>query len=311
MTASRCSTTRRGGFTLLTTLWVLVGASAVALALSAMAHDSIRVTANQQAILRARWHAEACAARALAAIANALDASEGKAWRMLDSDELPEIIGATSCTAWAEPTGTRLGINSVNRDALIRFLLGLGQPGSSADSLADALLDWRDADRIPRASGAEEEWYRERKMATPRDGPFAHVNEIRLVRGYDALKGFDSLLSVDAARILIHRAPAAVLRALPGLDETAIVAIIERRQRSSAPFDLGELYRQLPPTSQQHLAANYPALEALITTAPDEWILWARGTAAAGERQLAVVIEQRLRLAGLRPAVVRKRRWIE
>jgi general secretion pathway protein K len=54
-------------------------------------------------------------------------------------------------------------------------------------ALADAIADWTDPDDDPRPLGAERDWYRARTPPyVPRNGPFATVAELALVRGIDA-----------------------------------------------------------------------------------------------------------------------------
>lgn len=63
-------------------------------------------------------------------------------------------------------------MNVKSADSLqLHQLFGVSLPSGAADSLAAALLDWRDADREPRASGAERDWYPRAHSTPPRDRP--------------------------------------------------------------------------------------------------------------------------------------------
>jgi hypothetical protein len=66
---------------------------------------------------------------------------------------------------------------NAGRDALLRL------PGMT-DSIADALLDWVDADDAPRPLGAESEFYASLEPSfAPRNGPAECLEELLLVRG--------------------------------------------------------------------------------------------------------------------------------
>ena len=79
----------------------------------------------------------------------------------------------------------KVDLNAV-QDAFLHQLLRWlqGRNAREGDALADCLLDWRDSDNLVRLSGAEEEAYtRAGLVQVPADGPFASVDEMRLVLG--------------------------------------------------------------------------------------------------------------------------------
>lgn len=57
----------------------------------------------------------------------------------------------------------------------------MGLPGMTAQ-IADCILDWLDPDDVPRANGAERDFYSSRGYA-PKNGPFETVEELLLVNG--------------------------------------------------------------------------------------------------------------------------------
>jgi DNA uptake protein ComE-like DNA-binding protein len=84
--------------------------------------------------------------------------------------------------------GSKININTANRDTLMKL------PGMSAD-IADAIIDWRDTDDQPGASGAETDYYQ--SLQPPyrcKNGPFETVEELLLVKGVtpDLLYGYDT-----------------------------------------------------------------------------------------------------------------------
>jgi DNA uptake protein ComE-like DNA-binding protein len=84
--------------------------------------------------------------------------------------------------------GSKININTANRDTLMRL------PGMTED-VADAIIDWRDTDENPGASGAESDYYQ--SLQPPyrcKNGPFETVEELLLVKGVtpDLLYGYDA-----------------------------------------------------------------------------------------------------------------------
>jgi type II secretory pathway component PulK len=75
----------------------------------------------------------------------------------------------------------------------------MGLPGMT-DSIADAILDWIDADSTPRPQGAEADYYSAiTPPYAPRNGPPATIEELLLVRGVtpQLLFGLDAALLAD------------------------------------------------------------------------------------------------------------------
>ena len=93
-------------------------------------------------------------------------------------------LGAGWVEVRVEDEARRLDVNAPElADALPRLLdlLGIDR------GLADAIADWTDADDTPRPRGAERAWYAGGTPSlVPRNGPFATVGELALVRGIDA-----------------------------------------------------------------------------------------------------------------------------
>ena len=119
-------------------------------------------------------------------------------------------------------------------------------------NLADALLDWMDPDDVVRPGGAEDSDY---LALTPpyraANRPLDSVDELRLVRGFDAqavdkLRPWVTVLPQPTA-INVNTAPAAVLSALfPAVSLQAAEEIV--RARANQPFtDPAALLRQVPP----------------------------------------------------------------
>jgi general secretion pathway protein K len=194
-------------------------------------------------------------------------------------------------------------VNNADAEQLITLLQAIGIERPRADSMADALLDWRDPDDVPRALGAERDWYRAAGRFMPRNGPLADVRELRQVRGFDVTSVPDSLLgaifTVEPGRLLWNRAPIAVLASVPGLSDEALARIAERRAAGMPLSSATDLAAVLSPTARQLLESRWSDVQGLTGDRPDAWVLTARSGMAT--------IELRLAAAGARAAVVRRR----
>lgn len=295
----------RSGFALVTVLWVVAAAATVMLASSALGADATGAASNRLNAAQAFWRAHDCAARACAAIDAVLsegdDGDAARSWRLLH--RLIAISG-DSCDVELEAAGTRLDVN-VASEAQLHALIRATSP-SDADSLAAALLDWRDADNTPRALGVESEWYDDHERSVPRDGPFADAREILLVRGFEN-GSYDSLLTVGPARLSLNTAPLAVLASVRGLSEEILMRIAEERTNGRAIVDVLPLAARVSPQAAHDLVAHYPEIVRLTTVDPDAWLLTATGR--SGSPAISAFIEMRLVRAGRRGAVTSWRSW--
>ena len=307
---------RQSGFALLAVLWVVVGLAALGVATSLAARNAIIAAGNRVDIAGATWRAADCLERARAGIADVLhapperDARGLSGWSALDTSvPRASIVASAHCDVRLQAVGSRIDVNSADAEMLGAVLHRLGLADARRDSMVDALLDWRDADDVPRPHGAERQWYVTNGRFAPRNGPFADVREIRRVRGFEKLQGLDSLVSVEPGRVSLAHAPLSVLGVLPGIDEEALSRISEERTRGATSGDLMELMAQLSPDARQRMLVRYSDLVHAATSEPDAWILEARAT--AGLSAITVVTQVRLVRAGDRAAIVRRRTWTQ
>jgi hypothetical protein len=207
------------------------------------------------------------------------------------------------------PAGARLDVNAADADELRRLFVADGFLAAQADSLTDAVLDWRDADDQPRPGGIESAGYRAAGMEAPRNGPFADVRELARVRGLAAVRGLDTLLTAEPGRVLLDRAPRAVLASLPGFTSEAVARLEEVRSRTGRAPELAALADGLSPAGRDVILRAYQDLAGITAPEPDAWIVTARGH--AGTPPVAAALEVRLVRAGPRAAIVRRRSWIE
>lgn len=97
------------------------------------------------------------------------------------------FVGNQEVWVTHEKESSKVQLSEAN-DARLRQVLGESLPLSDArqaDELVDALLDWQDADDLPRLQGAEAEWYLRRGLPPPSNRAFSSLCEIQKVRGVE------------------------------------------------------------------------------------------------------------------------------
>src|SRR5262249_30927907 len=135
----------------------------------------------------------------------------------------------------ARDLGEFLNINQLSEVEIRTFFSFLLKDMSKATSLSQAILDWRDADSIPRPSGAERDAYIKAGMLSlPTNAPFRDVEDLRDVMGmtpeiYEQAAPY--LTTRGSGRVNINTAPVPVLRALPGMTDQTLTLILSMRSQ--------------------------------------------------------------------------------
>lgn len=252
----------RRGFALLAVLWTLTAMTVLAGIGITVARLGGATTRNRLLLARAAWAREACVEILEARYAQ--DASI----RALDSVDLGR---GTWCGASLEDPSVKLNLNLADRQALGAVLETVVRRSAAVDSLADALLDWRDPDAVPRPLGDE--------SSGNRNGPFADVGELRYVRGFtDTLVArLRRLLTTrGTGAINVNAAPPEVLAALPGV--TAETTRLLMMQRGRTPFpNTDALAGFLSPGARATLLASYPEFVRAAVFAPPQLVAVATG----------------------------------
>lgn len=176
---------RARGAALLFALWAiaLLAALLTGFALSARGEGEAARTGYAQT--RARYAAEAGIARAVAALSDSIPTRrfvpDGRVYhfRFDDAQVAVRITDASG----------QVDLNAATSQVLVNLFRAAGVADVRAQSLADAVQDWRDSDDLPRANGAESEAYKRAGLAwLPRNGPFRTPDELARVYGMgDAL----------------------------------------------------------------------------------------------------------------------------
>ena len=295
----------RRGFALLTVLWLISTLSILAMTATLTARDGTAAASNRIAHARAAWRAEGCAEWARAELDRRIAA--GTAWAALGDREGLKVLSRPGCTATLAPAGYGVDVNQASEQRLSRLFRASGVRQAVADSVAQAVLDWRDPDDLPRLIGAERSWYQARGRVVPRNGPFADAAELRLVRGFDGIGVGDSLLSTEPGRTPVNLAPLVLIAALPGVGPEIVTQLRQRRVLGHSLMELAQLAEGVPAYARDSLLARFPELSEVATVEPEAWILTV--SAREGSPPIAVTLQLRLVAAAGRAAIVRRRTW--
>jgi type II secretory pathway component PulK len=301
---------RRRGFAMITVLWVITVAGVMATAAALAGRNTVHATRNRVQLERAFWAASGCAALAQAAIDDRLTEATsyedaGAIWRRLDRAIHPVMLpDPDACGVLLEAAGTRLDVNAASDELVANLLHAMGY-GGNAESLVDALADWRDSDTVARPFGAERDWYIAAQRHPPRDAPLADIRELARVRGFESLAPFDTLLTVESGRISLATAPVTVLMSVPGFTRETAESIVAMRDAAAPVNDVISMLGGLSRTSADALLSRYADVVRLTTPDPDAWLLTVH--AQVGPSRGVVTLTRRLVRSGRRAVVVQTR----
>jgi general secretion pathway protein K len=236
----------RRGVALLTALWLVVAIAAVVLEFSLEAKErrQLGVDTAERGVSRA------AAAGALAVVQAKLDyalrtaptTGRGNIQLLRSSDPWLDVdslysghymVDSIDVTVKARDLGTQLNINNLTEAEFNTFFSFVLNDGETADRLAQSIMDWRDADDIPRARGAEKDDYIKAGMLTlPQNGPFREVEDLLQVMNmtpdiYELVKPYFTTRGLGFVNL--NTAPPQVLRVLPGMTDAILAQIISLR----------------------------------------------------------------------------------
>lgn len=128
----------------------------------------------------------------------------------------------------------KIDLNAANAQTLDLLFQSLGIDAMESVQLADAILDWRDADDLVMPNGAEAPEYEAAGLPYgPADAPFTTVSELQQVLGmnYDLFKAIEPAVTVYTGQASPNAAfaPLESLRAIPGMTEDLARLLIEQR----------------------------------------------------------------------------------
>ncbi len=130
----------------------------------------------------------------------------------------------------------KIDINTADDNLLKPLFLSVGATLEQAQSLSDAIQDWRDPDDLVHPNGAEEKEYKAAGLSyKPKNGPFDTISEVQQVLGmdYEIYRKIEPALTIYSGRANISAAyaPFEVLRALPGMTDDLARQVLAQRQQ--------------------------------------------------------------------------------
>jgi general secretion pathway protein K len=170
------------GIALIAVLWALVLLALIAATVLGESRSASRLARNLADAARAEAMADGGVHRAMAGLAAPAPAG---GWRA-DGTVYAWQRGDGEIRVRIEDEGGKVDLNRVGGPLLRRMFEGLGLDSARAEKLADAILDYRDADDRRRKHGAEDADYLSAGLPFgAKDAPFEAVEELRQLLGVD------------------------------------------------------------------------------------------------------------------------------
>lgn len=204
-------------------------------------------------------------------------------WREPQELVVPEMaFGDARYALLLRDVGSALNLNEADEEMLRKFFSqGLGVDYADADHLAQAILDWRDEDELPRINGAErEEYLEEGALVLPPNRDFVDVDELRHVRGMTPelyVRAAPFLTLLGNGDINVNSAPKEVLSAIPGLDEGGVTQLLRLRGSGYLPRSDTELRVLLPASVVQAIEVQGRNFTGITTYTTNEVEILAQG----------------------------------
>jgi general secretion pathway protein K len=271
--APRPNAASEHGFVLVAVLWILAALSALAMIFSVyLSNTAQALSAND-----VRLQAEALVSGSLELTAYQLSLAGEKARPMLGSFHF-RLDNADIDVSFVSETA-RIDLNAAPKDLLANLFAGLGAGPEDATQYAERIVGWRTP---PKADAAEDEvsLYRAAGLSySPRQAPFAHVNELALVLGLpqalvDRALSFVTVFSGQPKINVLVAAPE-VIAALPGMTPSGLKEFL--KERPALPNDMAAIATALGP-AQANAAIDKSDFFRILTT-----VKFANGRRTASE----------------------------
>jgi general secretion pathway protein K len=145
------------------------------------------------------------------------------------------IMGDAILTITLQDETGKIDLNTASDGLLQGLFKSVGLNEEFSVALVDAVADWRDADKLKRLHGAEDDDYRAAgKSYIPANSPFETVDELQRVLGVspDLYRKLAPALTVYSKQTGVNTAVAqrAVLQAIPGVDLAMVEQYLAQRQ---------------------------------------------------------------------------------
>lgn len=253
------------GFALALVLWVMVLLSAVGISLG----YAVRVETAGAIEMVERTQADALAAAGVRlAVLGVLATEPDQQWR--PDGRLYDIAwaGANLRVTMRSESG-KIDLNYAPAP-LLAGLIEQVLPEAESESLAAAVIDWRDSNDLATVGGAEAGDYRGAGRWGPANGPFQSVGELAMVLGFDAVAAAKLMpyLTVFSRnpRVDPRSADRVALAAVPGIGPELADQFVTQREELMASGELPDL-AQLAAGSRYLDARSATRIITVLSTA--------------------------------------------
>ena len=244
---------QQSGVALIAVLWVLALMTLMGASVATSVRTETAVSRNLVQALVARQAGEGAVQLA---VLHLLRLTTDEQWRS-DGTAYPVRVGATEVRVRIWDEAGKIDLNAAPVELLQGLFRAVSVDQDTADRLADAVLDWRDADDLRRLHGAEDGDYAAAGLPYgAKDARFDTVGELRLVLGitpeiFDAVRG---AVTVYHRHAWVNPAAASreVLLAIPGVHADGVDNYLQERRFS---LEGGESL-PAPPFPSQAFVAN-------------------------------------------------------
>lgn len=221
------SVAHKEGFALVTVLWI--GLLLAVMTASLVYTSRVRVQSSFNLLAQAQARELATAGVEIAAD-HLRHRIADRRWRA-DGTPMNIKFGDGNLTISIVDEGGKIDLNRAPAALLQGLFRSVGLNEDQAANLADAVIDWRDADDLRRPNGAEASEYRQAgKRDGPTNRPFQRVDELRRVLGMSSniFHRIETAVTVHSGRrgIDVSVAPRAALLAIPGIDRAEVDAAL-------------------------------------------------------------------------------------
>lgn len=175
---SNSQTTR--GIALVAVLWAVMLLALMAQSFTTDVRTGTQLTQN----LLANAEAQELADAAVEMTIERLLSERTDADRVYDGRPYQTTVGGAVVEISVQDENGKINLNTASAAYLERLIVWAGVPADSAQTIIDAIGDWRDRDSLRRVNGAEESDYRQANLGYgPKNQAFDSVEELRLVLG--------------------------------------------------------------------------------------------------------------------------------
>lgn len=258
---------QRRGFALLAAIWLVVAIATVALQFALDARERRLLGINTAERGKGRAAAIGALNASQAALEQALRQGPGTgnariallrgADPWLDADSIFSgviLVDSIPVDVATLDLGTQLNVNTMGEQQLRTFFSFALRDFATADKIAQAILDWRDADSIPRSNGAErDEYIREGRLALPSNQSFREVSDLLSVIDVtpEIYARVSPYLTTRGSGIInVNSADTVVLRAVPGMTDAMLANILNQRSMGRRISNLNSVVPRRPGVPQ-------------------------------------------------------------